>query len=122
MRDQAAVSDQVIPKKALKSAKKGASGSSKKKVSFEPLEESFTNSKKYVSCITNEVLAGLRYKYHIPDVVKLRASTADERPHHVHSGVVAIYLEAIILDFIFQFICSFRNFFIFTYGIDTVEP
>ena len=40
-------------------------------------------------------MAGLRSKYHIPDTVKLRASIADERPHHVHVGEVAIYLEAI---------------------------
>lgn len=28
-------------------------------------------------------------------MVKLRAPTADERPNHVHSGEVGIYLEAI---------------------------
>ena len=54
------VPNQAIPRKAIKSASKGASGSSKKKVSFGPLEESFTNSGKYVSYITDEVLAGLR--------------------------------------------------------------
>ena len=82
-----------------------------KKVSFEPLEESFTNSEKYVSCITNEMLVGLRSKYHIPDAVRLRAPTVDERPHHVHNGEVAIYLEAIMLDFAFRFIRSFGKFF-----------
>ena len=38
--EQAAVSNQAIPRKALKYASKGASGSSKKKVSFGPLKES----------------------------------------------------------------------------------
>ena len=28
-------------------------------------------------------------------MVKLRAPTVDERPHHVHGGEVVIYLEAI---------------------------
>ena len=37
----------------------------------------------------------LRSKYHIPDTVKLKALTSDERPYHVHGGEVAIYLEAI---------------------------
>ena len=37
----------------------------------------------------------LRSKYHILDIVKLRALIADERPYHVHGGEVAIYLEAI---------------------------
>ena len=102
MNEQAAVPNQVIPRKALKSASKGAFESSKKKVSFGPLEESFTNSEKYVSCINDEVLAGLRFKYHIPDVVKLRTPTADEKPHHVHSNEVAIYLEAISVGFRFS--------------------
>ena len=37
----------------------------------------------------------------IPDTVKLRAPTADESPHHVHSGEVAIYLEAISVGLYF---------------------
>ena len=58
-RVQATFLNQAIPKKALKSVDKGASGSSKKKkVSFGLLEDSFTNSEKYVSCITDEILGG----------------------------------------------------------------
>ena len=89
------VPNQVVLKKALKSAQKGVSRSSKKKVSFGPLKESFTNYGKYISCITDKILAGLRSKYHFPDTVKLRALNANERPHHVHGGEVVIYLEAI---------------------------
>ena len=50
------------------------------------------HSNKYVSCITKENLVELRSRYHIPETVKLRKPTADERPHHVHGGEVAIYL------------------------------
>ena len=110
MTEQAAVPNQVIPRKALKYASKGAFGFSKKKVSFGPLEESFTNSKKYISCIIDEVLVGLRSKYHIPDVVKLRALTADESPHHVHSSEVAIYLVAISASLRFPVHPFFQKF------------
>ena len=95
IQEQVATPDQVVLKNALKSTKKGVFRSSKKKVSFEPLEESFTNSEKYISCITDKILAGSRSKYHILDTAKLRASTVDERPYRVHGGEVAIYLEAI---------------------------
>ena len=37
----------------------------------------------------------LRSNYHNPKTVKLRAPIADERPHRVHGGEVAVYLEAI---------------------------
>lgn len=70
-------------------------GPSKKNVSFGPLEESFTHSNKFISCITDENLIYLRVKYHIPEIVKLRVPTANERPYHMHGGNVSIYLEAI---------------------------
>ena len=45
VQEQVAISNQVVPNKALKSTQKGVFGSSKKKkVSFGPLKESFTNS------------------------------------------------------------------------------
>lgn len=86
----------MVSKKALKFAQKTVSGpSKKKKVSFGPLEESFTHLNKYIFCIIDEVLVEPRAKYHIPNFAKLRAPTADEKPHHVHGWEVAIYLKAI---------------------------
>ena len=105
--EQAAVPDQTVPKKILKSAGKGASGSSKKKVSFGSLEESFTNSDKYISFITDKVLEGLRSKYHIPNTVKLRAPTADERPHMF----TAVRSRFILRPLMPAFVSHFTHFF-----------
>ena len=85
----------MVSRKVLKSSQKTVIGTSKKKVSFGPLEDSFTHFDKYVSYITEDNLVELRSRYHFPETVKLRAPTADERPHHVHGGEVAIYLVAI---------------------------
>lgn len=108
--DQHVGSDQLVPKKTLKSVQKATSGSSKKKkVSFGPLEESFIHLDRCISCITDEILVELQAKYHILASVKLRAPTADERPHHVHRGEVAIYLEAIHVELRFLVHLFFRR-------------
>ena len=92
---------QVVSGKVLKLSQKTVTGTSKKKVSFRPLEESFKHSDKYVSCIIEENLVELRSRYYIPKTMKLRAPTADKRPHHVYGGEVTIYLEVICVSLCF---------------------
>ena len=58
----------VASKKILESAQTTMTGHSKKKLSFGPLEESFTHSDKFISCITKDNLLDLRVKYHIPNI------------------------------------------------------
>ena len=112
VQEHIAVPNQVVPNKALKSVQEGVSGSSKKKkVSFGPLEESFTNSEKYISCVTDKILAGLRSKYHILDTVKVRAPTTDERPIIFMVVRLLFVVRPLMLAFVSQFTRSFKRFF-----------